>query len=330
MRSHARFPDVPDDRGHYESFYLKAADPAGGRSIWIRHTVHKRPGRELEGAVWMTWFDAGRGSPVAAKEQVATDGVTVPRDAYIRVGGAEIAPGGMQGEVAGGGVEASWSLRFADHAEAFHHFPSERMYEGPLPRTKLLSPHPSLTVDGILEVDGERIELDRWPGMIGHNWGTEHAESWIWIHAATEDRGNGPGYVDIGAGRVRLGPWLTPWIVNGQILEGGERLRLGGLQRIRRTKLAAQPTRCTFAVPGDGFVVRGVVGAPAERFVGWVYADPVGDDHHALHCSIADIDLTIERRRRPPVPINVTGAATYELGTRDTGHGIPIQPFPDG
>ncbi len=33
-------------------------------------------------------------------------------------------------------------------------------------------------------IDGERIELDAWPGMVGHNWGAEHAERWIWIHGA--------------------------------------------------------------------------------------------------------------------------------------------------
>jgi len=330
VRTHARFPTVPAERGHYESFYLKAADPSGGRAIWIRHTVLKHPGQEPTGAAWMTWFDAARSAPVAVKQQVDADEVTIPRNAYIRVDEAEIAPGRMQGGIVGGGIEASWNLRFTDHGEAFRHFPSERMYEGPLPRTKLLSPHPCLTVDGILDVAGERITLDRWPGMIGHNWGAEHAETWIWIHAATEDRGDGPGYVDMAAGRVRVGPWLTPWILNGQIVDRGETLRLGGLQRVRRTKLAAEPTRCAFAVPGDGFVVRGVVAAPANRFVGWVYADPVGEDHHALNCSIADIDLTIERRGRPPAPISVAGAATYELGTRDAGHGIPIQPFPDG
>ena len=42
--SEPRFPLVPAHKGHYESYYLRAADPAGGRSAWIRHTVFKRPG----------------------------------------------------------------------------------------------------------------------------------------------------------------------------------------------------------------------------------------------------------------------------------------------
>ena len=45
MRTEARFPGVPSGAGHYESFYVKAARPGGGRGVWIRHTVHKRAAR---------------------------------------------------------------------------------------------------------------------------------------------------------------------------------------------------------------------------------------------------------------------------------------------
>ena len=31
-----------------------------------------------------------------------------------------------------------------------------------------------------------------------------------------------------------------------------------------------------------------------------------------------------------PRELNVRGAAAYELGMRERGHGIPIQPYPDG
>ncbi len=330
MRTEARFPSIPATDGHYESFYLKAADPEGGRAVWIRHTVHKRPNAALTGAVWMTWFDSDRPRPLAAKQQVDADRVSVPAKTYIRVGESEIAPGRMQGLVGGGGVEASWSLRFKDHAGPLHHFPSQWMYERALPRTKLLSPHPCASFDGILEIDGKRIQLGAWPGMVGHNWGAEHAESWIWIHGATVDGDGARGYVDLAAGRVRLGPVLTPWLMNGEILHQGTKTRFGGLGRVRKTKVEAGPTRCEFTVPGERCVARGSVSAPAEQFVGWVYADPVGDDHHALNCSIGDLEVAVEGRHRPGFAVRVDGAASYELGTRRTDHGVPIQPFPDG
>lgn len=330
MRTAARFPSIPPDAGHYESFYLKAAAPEGGRAVWIRHTVHKRPDRPPTGAVWMTWFDADRGAPVAAKQQVDAAALSVPDKSYIRVGESEIAPGRVQGQVATDGVAASWSLRFTDFSGPLRHFPSPWMYERSLPRTKLLSPHPCAAFDGILEVGGERVELDAWPGMVGHNWGAEHAESWIWIHGATVADDGSRGYVDLGGGRVKVGPLLTPWVLNGEILDRGERLRVGGLGRVPRTRVEAEPTHCEFTVAGKGLVVRGSVSGPREQVVGWVYADPVGADHRSLNCSIADLDLAVERRDGAGIAIRVAGAATYELGTRRTDHGIPLQPFPDG
>ena len=71
----ARFPAVPAQRGHYESFYLRAADPAGGRSAWIRHTVHKRPGEAATGALWCTFFDAA--APVSYTH------LTLPTTPYV-------------------------------------------------------------------------------------------------------------------------------------------------------------------------------------------------------------------------------------------------------
>jgi hypothetical protein len=330
VRTEARFPSIPPDAGHYESFYLKAAAPEGGRSVWIRHTVHQRPNRPPTGALWMTWFDTSRGAPVAAKQQVAAAELSVPDDSYIRVAESEIAPGRAQGQVATDGVEASWNLRFTDFSGPLRHFPSPWMYERPLPRTKLLSPHPCVTFDGILEVGDERIELAAWPGMVGHNWGAEHAETWIWIHGATIDDDGTRGYVDLGGGRVKVGPLLTPWVINGEILHRGERLRVGGLGKLPRTRVETEPTRCELTAAGSGLVARASIVSPRSQVVGWIYADPVGPDHHSLNCSVADLDLVVERRRGADFAIRVEGAATYELGTRRTDHGIPLQPFADG
>ena len=60
------------------------------------------------------------------------------------------------------------------------------------------------------------------------------------------------------------------------------------------------------------------------------YADPDGGEHNTVNCSIADLDLEIERSGETPQQIRVSGSATYELGMRETNHGIAMQPFPDG
>ena len=78
--------------------------------------------------------------------------------------------------------------------------------------------------------------------------------------------------------------------------------------------------------------VSGRVGAEHSRFVGWEYADPApgSERHNTVNCSIASMTLTVEREGRPPVELHTEYGATYELGMRETDHGVPLQPFSDG
>ena len=329
MRSAPRFPGVPRDDGHYESFYIKATQPGGGRGVWIRHTVHKPPSADPTAALWLTLFDAEAPGPRAVKATFGADELSAPEGAYIRIDGALLEVGRAAGEIAVPELPASWHLRFADEGEAFHHLPYARLYEAPLPRTKFLSPYPSARFDGHLSVGGEEIEVASWPGMVGHNWGAEHAERWVWVQGAFLD-GEEPAYFDLAAGRIKLGPVQTPWVGNGMLRIGGTEHRLGGLDRALSTKITEQPTSCAFRISGKGIRVGGRVSSEARNFVAWVYADPKGPEHNTLNCSIADLELEVERDGSAPQRLDLIGAAAYELGTRDTDHGIPLQPYPDG
>lgn len=329
MRTKARFPDLDRGAGHYESFYIKACRPGGGLGVWIRHTVHKRPGAEPTASLWFTLFDAAAPGPSAGKATFPAAELSAGDGAYIRIDGAVLEPGRARGAIESQTVKASWDLAFSDDREAFRHLPSEWMYRGRLPRTKLLSPYPAALYTGRITVGDREIEVDSWPGMVGHNWGAEHAERWIWIQAA-DFEGRPDARLDLAAGRVKLGPLTTPWVANGLLILDGEEHRLGGLGAARKTEIREGPTACEFTLPGGGLVVRGRVGSEAKNFVGWIYADPDGGEHNTLNCSISDMQLTVEGAGREPERLRVSAGAAYEIGMREPGHGIPIQPYTDG
>jgi hypothetical protein len=329
VRTEARFPGVPAKAGHYESFYIKAAQPGGGRAIWIRHTVHQRPNEEPKASLWFTFFDADAPGPRATKQTVGRDGLSVPAGAYIQVADAVLTDGAAKGTAASEALTASWDLRFADDGEALHHFEYDVMYRTKLPKTKFLSPYPDAKFTGSVTVGGEAIEISAWPGMIGHNWGSEHAERWIWIQAQGLG-GNDGDYVDIAAGRIKVGSMTTPWVANGRIVIDGEAHRVGGFRGTYGTEIEESPSACEFTIPGKGVNVKGRVSAPAKDFVAWIYADPKGPEHNTLNCSISDLELKVERAGKRHAHLAVAGAAAYELGMRDTEHGVPLQPYPDG
>jgi len=324
----ARFPALAWKAGHYESFYVKACRPEGGRGIWIRHTVHKRPGAEANASLWFTLFDADAEGPRATKQTVPAGELSVPAGGWIRVAGATIGPGSAEGSVETDALQASWTLSFSGDEEPCKYLPADWLYRAPVPRTKFVAPYPSARFDGTLDVDGESIELSGWPGMIGHNWGSEHAERWVWLEGTGFE--NEESWFDAGAARIKLGRWRTPWVPAGMLVLDGVRHRLGGFGRIRGALIEESPTACRFVLPGEGLLVRGHVSAPAKDFVGWVYADPKGPEHNTVNCSIADLELTVEQEGRAPRRLSLAGGAAYELGMRETDHGIPIQPYPDG
>jgi len=329
VRSAPRFVGVKAEAGHYESYYIKAARPTGGRGVWIRHTVHKRPDSEPTAALWLTLFDADEPGPRATKASFGGGDLSAPDGGYIRIDGAVLEPGRAIGEIATPELEATWDLRFEDPGEPFYHLPYARLYGAPLPRTKFLSPYPTARFDGRLTVSGEEIEVASWPGMIGHNWGAEHAERWVWVQGAFLDEDE-PAYFDMAAGRIKLGPLQTPWVANGMLRIGGDEYRLGGFDRMLSTKVSEGPTNCAFQISGKGLRVRGRVGSEARNFVAWVYADPKGPEHNTLNCSISDLELEVQEDGKPPRRLALSGGGAYELGIRDTDHGIPLQPYPDG
>jgi hypothetical protein len=328
MRTEARFPAIGRRAGHYESFYLKTTRPGGGRGVWIRHTVAKRPGAEPTASLWFTLFDADAPGPRAAKVTVGAGEVRAPVDAYIEVGAARLEPGHAAGELSAPDLHAAWELDFEPGPAAFDHLPYSFMYRAPVPRTKFRSPYPDTRFSGSVTVDGQRFELDSWPGMIGHDWGAEHAERWAWIQA-NEFR-QGEACFDAALGRIKVGPFTTPWIGNALLRVDGTEHRLGGLDRIRSTRVDERPTACDFRLAGRRISVSGRIRGEPREFVAWIYADPKGPEHNTLNCSISDLELIIERDGHEARRLACVGAAAYEIGMRETDHGIAVQSYPDG
>ncbi len=338
MRAEPVFPRAARSAGMYESFYLRAVSPAEPLGVWIRHTVHKPPGREPRGSIWCTVFDAANGRPFMHK--ITSELLRQPEGGWIEVGeDARIGPGLAEGECG----PARWSLRFEALAPELRHLRPGLLYRTRLPRTKLTSPAPLARFDGVLELPGrEPIELAGWPGMVGHNWGAEHAARWIWLHGC--GFAGAPGaWLDLALGRLLVGSRLTPWVANGALCLDGERHRLGGVIA-RRPRVRESPDGAELELAGArGLRVRVDVGVPAGTAAGWRYADPgagapqggtssggQAGQHDVVNCSIARLEIAVSGRGSGARQIGSDHGGAYELGMKERDHDVPIAPFADG
>jgi hypothetical protein len=335
MGTRAMFATASARAALYESFYVRAVSPDEPVGVWIRYTVRKPPGRTPTGSLWCTVFDAGRGRPFMHK--LTTHELRAPAGAWISIGDASaIGPGSAYGECG----PARWSLRFASKEAELRHLSPAWLYRTPLPRTKLTSPAPAASFDGTLELAaGEGIELRGWPGMVGHNWGSEHAERWIWLHGVGF-AGAPDAWLDVALGRVRVGGRLTPWLASGALSLDGERRRIGGLAA-PATDVAECADGCALALRGErGMRLSASVAVPAQSAAGWRYSDPDSErsrdaEHDVINCSVAALELSVRTRGGAARILRSEHGCAYELGMRaphdtdDGGHGVPLAPFAD-
>src|SRR5262249_50124366 len=157
-----------------------------------------------------TLFDGDADGPRASKVTLGADELGAGPGELIHLGESRFEPGRVNGSAPTEQLDASWDLRFESSEPPFFHLPRDWMYRAPIPKTKLLSPYPAALWSGTVKAGERVVELDAWPGMVGHNWGVQHAERWIWMHGTGFEGRFGSTWFDAAIGRIKLGPVTTP------------------------------------------------------------------------------------------------------------------------
>jgi hypothetical protein len=275
---------------------------------------------ETSAALWCTVFDPGAGAPAAVKQSVPA----------LPLAGAGAQR--FRGEARARGRMAQWDLTLTGGGAPLRHLRPGLLYRLPVPRTKLEAPVPDGIASGRLVFDAAEVDVVAWRATVGHNWGTEHAERWVWLHAAGfEDEPE--AWLELAIARVRVGGALSPWIANGAVSVGDRRFRLGGLGHVTGVRVIAAPGRLEAIVPGERVTIRVAVHADLDQTVGFKYAgvtaDPVRGEREVLHAGLAEVRLGIRRPGRSSAELLTAAGGAYELGGRNFTHGVPLQPYPD-
>ena len=148
MDQGARFPKVRRQGGALRELLHQGLPARRRAGIWIRHTVHKRPGAEPNASIWFVLFDREAEGPRATKVTVPAAELSAPAGSWIRVDGAEIGPGQAEGAVDTDALRppgSSPSPATPSPASTCRRTGSTRRR---LPKTKFVAPYPRRPLRG--------------------------------------------------------------------------------------------------------------------------------------------------------------------------------------
>lgn len=319
-------PAHPPPAGHVESYFFKLNDPTGRRALWLKATLLARRGAPAVAEAWAIAFDRGHAHR-AAKEVVPLRGGWHDRASFspqkldIRVGAATFGEETLEGTL-GASPTLRWALSYQGRLGPLVPFPSPSLYTGAFPRSKLVSPSPDARFSGWYEVDGERIEVDGWRGMQGHNWGSSHAFRYAWAHCNQFDQEDDLVFEGL-TGKVRVGPALTPPLTLLCIRHRGVRYDWTRPIDWLRARGAMTTRRWEFGARSDLGSVEGYLEAPTEDLVGLTYENPSGPTTYCLNSKLARAELEFRPAGRPVIRCSSRTAA-LELGTTDPAHGVRV------
>jgi hypothetical protein len=269
-------------KGIYESNYLKANSPDGQWGLWIKHNLLRPSSGPGIGEFWLV-LSRPDGPPIVVKREVDLENIqTDPENISIATSGISLTPAMASGNIA----DIQWNLHLSGADTPLMHFPWDWMYTAGFPKKKALTPAPHLRFDGHIQIGEQRIDVNGWEGLRGHNWGREHAWTYAYGNCQLWDDG-GRRTVDGFSAKIRLpGGLKSPWL---------------------STTVARSPD-CNLNQPGDWFggvhldptswtltksPHRLQMTTTAERMVGLRYAHPDGSESYCYNTKFAEVNWTV-------------------------------------
>jgi hypothetical protein len=289
--------------GHYEVYYVTLTDPTTGVGLWIRYTM-LAPLPQADGspsaALWFLAMDPrpGARSTTARKEIFPIDRLHADGSPFkLQIDAATLTDGGMTGTL----DDVSWDLSWVPGAKAYQHV-HPVLRRARVAKTVLVLPHADLTIDGTVEIAGERLALHAAKGGQAHLWGSKHAASWAWAHCndfMTLDGSPVPGDFVDGVSVIvpRFGREVGP----STPVVG----RIDGRDFMSTSPLRVMANDSTFSLTGWRFEavdgsrkLIGEVDADRELLAGVTYHDPDGDLAYCYNTEAATMRVHVYERAR--------------------------------
>lgn len=312
--------------GHYESFFQRANHPGRPLAFWIRYTLFSpalRP-EDAIGELWAVFFNGETKRHTAVKKELHINECLFDTTRlHVRIGEAQLTDTALKGYARTGQDSIAWDLSYGRGLEPLLLLPAA-LYRTKLPAAKSLVGMPLARYSGMLEVNGEAIDVSDWVGSQNHNWGSRHTDLYAWGQVAGFDT-HPESFLEVATARLRVGSLWTPPMTPLVLRHQGRELALNGLLRSVRATGRFGYFFWNFSSENRDVAVQGTMVAPREAFVGLNYYNPPGGAKHCLNTKIAMCTLRLEDKTTGTSEVLETkNRAAFEILTDDRNHGVPI------
>jgi hypothetical protein len=289
-------------RGHYEVWYLTLSHAASSTGYWIRYTLespldgHGEPYAQL----WFARFDAtDPDRTFAINRKLPIDAMVAESSPFrISIGDAALAHDAAHGSISGDGHDCRWDLSWEPSGWTHRQLPGVMYRRGGLGDTTVLSPNVDIGICGVIEVDGELIELSGSPGGQTHLWGRKHAHSWAWGHCNAFEGSPGSVLESLTVRLERRGRVLPPLTVLC-LYHRGRAYRFTGYRDVPFTRGSFGTGRYRFQATGLRTRIEGEYTVSPDQMVVAHYHDPDGEPSWCANSEVADLRLTLFERSSP-------------------------------
>jgi len=319
---HGAQPARPE--GHYESWFVRANHPNRPQAFWIRYTRFiPADARPALGELWAIWFDGDQNKVVAVKRELPLADCQFANDRmHATVGDSELYDHHLHGHAEHNGHRIGWSLNYQGEDHSLLLLP-ENLYDTKLPRAKSVVSRPQAQFSGELDIDGERIVLDQWPGSENHNWGSRHTDRYAWGQVAAFD--NQPdAFLECITAQVKVGPLMSPRLTVAVVRVEGEDYLFNSLFTAFRARGRYTPFSWQFQSRQQGFELEVDIEGPASSFAALTYFNPPTGSKTCLNSKIARCSLQLRRPGKPALSLVSRHGAAFEILTDRKDHGRPL------
>lgn len=300
---HWNQPRHSPGRPHVESWFVRANDPQDRRALWLKTTLLD-PGQTPEAEAWLVLFDRGRVR--AWREAVPLNQAQV--DPTLEVAGCSMELGLTGGSARGCLGPARWDLRWSGPHQPLCPYPLQAMIDGPLPRNKLLTPLPSATLEGTVEVEGETWLVQGWPAAQGHNWGRAHPLEYAWGQCSFPGR----GWVEGFSARIPLAGRPSPPLSVLVVHVDGRTWRFDRVVDLWRQRSVLSDLCWTLSMRSRRASAELHLQARPEEVASLAYRNPDGSVSTCLNSKLARARLVLRPRGEAPVEVASDHLAALE------------------